>query len=147
MMVFFGRIQRRPHPSSRDILRFPSLPSDTLIYWTISIPCVYELGTCGGANWTILTFSYVFKQSIHGKKKRSPPHYQLHHHHDLQPPSHLMAQGKTKGLQQKSPSSRHAAKAAAATKKGRRSIAPKKAAAAKQAAMHKVRFLPTLVCL
>lgn len=52
-----------------------------------------------------------------------------------------MAQGKTKGLQQKAPSARHAARAAAAPKKGKRIIPPKKAAAVKQAAMHKVRFL------
>jgi hypothetical protein len=47
-------------------------------------------------------------------------------------------QGKTKGLQKKSPSSaRHAARAAAAPKKGKRYIAPKKSAAVKQASVHK----------
>jgi hypothetical protein len=56
-----------------------------------------------------------------------------------------MAQGKTKGLQQKAPSARHAAKAAAAPKKGKRAIPPKKTAAVKQAAMHKVRFLKTFL--
>lgn len=53
-----------------------------------------------------------------------------------------MAQGKSKGLQKKAESSRHAAKAAAAPKKGKRSIAPKKAAAVKQAALHKVHPFP-----
>ncbi|KAI5120765.1 hypothetical protein M0805_004728 [Coniferiporia weirii] len=48
-----------------------------------------------------------------------------------------MAQGKSKGLQVKAESSRHAAKAAANMKKGRRAIAPKRAAAVKQAALHK----------
>ncbi len=51
-----------------------------------------------------------------------------------------MAQGKTKGLQAKSPAaaSRHAAKAAAGTKKGKRHIPPKKTVLVKQAQMHKV---------
>jgi hypothetical protein len=44
-------------------------------------------------------------------------------------------QGKTKGLQTKGASSRHAAKAAANTKKGQRHVAPKKAALVKQATM------------
>jgi len=48
-----------------------------------------------------------------------------------------MAQGKSKGLQKKQESSRHAARAAAAPKKGRKEIPPKKAAAVKHAAMHK----------
>ncbi|KAF8208831.1 hypothetical protein K438DRAFT_1812965 [Mycena galopus ATCC 62051] len=48
-----------------------------------------------------------------------------------------MVQGKTKGLQAKASSSRHAAKAAAGTKKGQRFIAPKKTILVKQAAMHK----------
>jgi len=47
-----------------------------------------------------------------------------------------MVQGKTKGLQAKASSSRHAAKAAANTKKGKRHIAPKKTALVKQAALH-----------
>ena len=47
-------------------------------------------------------------------------------------------QGKTKGLQAKSSSSRHAARAAANTKKGQRHIAPKKAALVKQATMKQV---------
>jgi len=49
-----------------------------------------------------------------------------------------MVQGKTKGLQSKVSSSRHAARAAAAPKKGKRYIAPKKAVLIKQASMHKV---------
>ena len=49
-----------------------------------------------------------------------------------------MAQGKTKGLQKKQESSRHAAKAAANPKKGKRVVAPKKAAAVKTASLHKV---------
>ena len=48
-----------------------------------------------------------------------------------------MAQGKTKGLQKKQESSRHAAKAAANPKKGKRVVAPKKAAAVKTASLHK----------
>ena len=52
-----------------------------------------------------------------------------------------MAQGKSKGLQKKSESSRHAAKAAANTKKGRRVIAPKRAAAVKKEALNKVSSL------
>ncbi|KAF9007663.1 hypothetical protein BDZ89DRAFT_1079353 [Hymenopellis radicata] len=50
-----------------------------------------------------------------------------------------MAQGKTKGLQAKSPAaaSRHAAKAAAGTKKGKRHIPPKKTVLVKQAQMQK----------
>ncbi|KAE9403964.1 hypothetical protein BT96DRAFT_854143 [Gymnopus androsaceus JB14] len=48
-----------------------------------------------------------------------------------------MAQGKTKGLQVKAPSQRHAQKAAASTKKGKRHIPPKKTALVKQATMHK----------
>ncbi|KAF4572501.1 Uncharacterized protein family UPF0390 [Pleurotus pulmonarius] len=48
-----------------------------------------------------------------------------------------MVQGKTKGLQAKASSSRHAAKAAANTKKGKKYVAPKKAILVKQAAMHK----------
>ncbi|KAI0061484.1 hypothetical protein BV25DRAFT_1771173, partial [Artomyces pyxidatus] len=48
-----------------------------------------------------------------------------------------MVQGKTKGLQQKSPNSRAAKKAAANPKKGRREIAPKKAVLVKQASVHK----------
>ncbi|TDL23135.1 hypothetical protein BD410DRAFT_839050 [Rickenella mellea] len=47
-----------------------------------------------------------------------------------------MVQGKSKGLQQKAASSRHASKAAAAPKKGRRAIPPKKASAVKHAAIH-----------
>lgn len=47
-------------------------------------------------------------------------------------------QGKTKGLQNKGASSRHAARAAANTKKGQRHIAPKKAVLVQQAAMKKV---------
>ncbi|KAF7982926.1 hypothetical protein HWV62_25212 [Athelia sp. TMB] len=46
-----------------------------------------------------------------------------------------MVQGKTKGLQSKASSSRHAQKAAANTKKGQRHIAPKKLALVKQASM------------
>lgn len=49
-------------------------------------------------------------------------------------------QGKTKGLQSKASSSRHAQKAAANTKKGQRHIAPKKLALVKQASMKQVRF-------
>ncbi len=52
-----------------------------------------------------------------------------------------MVQGKTKGLQAKASSSRHAAKAAANTKKGKKYVAPKKAILVKQAAMHKVRSI------
>lgn len=52
-----------------------------------------------------------------------------------------MVQGKTKGLQAKASSSRHAAKAAANTKKGKKYVAPKKAILVKQAAMHKVRII------
>jgi hypothetical protein len=52
-------------------------------------------------------------------------------------------QGKTKGLQTKAPSSRHAAKAAANMKKGQRHIAPKKAALIKQATMKQVSNFPT----
>ncbi|KAJ7857699.1 hypothetical protein B0H14DRAFT_2352169 [Mycena olivaceomarginata] len=48
-----------------------------------------------------------------------------------------MVQGKTKGLQAKASSSRHAQKAAANMKKGQRAIAPKKTILVKQAAMHK----------
>ncbi|KAI0041737.1 hypothetical protein FA95DRAFT_1610776 [Auriscalpium vulgare] len=48
-----------------------------------------------------------------------------------------MVQGKTKGLQQKSPNSRKAQKSAANTKKGRREVAPKKTVLVKQAAVHK----------
>ncbi|KAI0081554.1 hypothetical protein K474DRAFT_1656344 [Panus rudis PR-1116 ss-1] len=48
-----------------------------------------------------------------------------------------MAQGATKGLQKKTSSSRHAAKAASQPKKGKRYIAPKKTAAVKSAALHK----------
>ncbi|THV05236.1 hypothetical protein K435DRAFT_773959 [Dendrothele bispora CBS 962.96] len=48
-----------------------------------------------------------------------------------------MVQGKTKGLQSKVPSQRHAAKVAANTKKGKRYIPPKKASLVKQASMHK----------
>ncbi|KDR82717.1 hypothetical protein GALMADRAFT_238217 [Galerina marginata CBS 339.88] len=48
-----------------------------------------------------------------------------------------MVQGKTKGLQAKAGSSRHAAKAAANMKKGKRAIAPKKPILMKQAAMQK----------
>ncbi|KAK7469117.1 hypothetical protein VKT23_003608 [Stygiomarasmius scandens] len=48
-----------------------------------------------------------------------------------------MVQGKTKGLQSKAPSQRHAAKVAANTKKGKRYIPPKKASLVKQASMHK----------
>jgi len=46
-----------------------------------------------------------------------------------------MVQEKTKGLQTKGASSRHAAKAAAKTKKGRRHIAPKKAMLVERAVM------------
>ena len=52
-----------------------------------------------------------------------------------------MVQGKSKGLQKKAESSRHAAKAAANTKKGRRVIAPKRAAAVKKEALNKVSSL------
>ncbi|KAF9454750.1 hypothetical protein P691DRAFT_794578 [Macrolepiota fuliginosa MF-IS2] len=48
-----------------------------------------------------------------------------------------MAQGKTKGLQTKAPSARHAQKAAANTKKGKKHIPPKKPVLIKQAQMHK----------
>ena len=56
--------------------------------------------------------------------------------------THLgMVQGKTKGLQKKSPSSvRHTSRAAAGPKKGKRYVAPKKAAAIKQASAHKVAY-------
>jgi hypothetical protein len=50
-----------------------------------------------------------------------------------------MVQGKTKGLQNKASSSRHAARAAAAPKKGKKHIPPKKVALIKQASMHQVR--------
>jgi Protein of unknown function (DUF2462) len=50
-----------------------------------------------------------------------------------------MVQGKTKGLQNKASSSRHAARAAAAPKKGKKYIPPKKVALIKQASMHQVR--------
>ena len=49
-----------------------------------------------------------------------------------------MAEGKSKGLQKKADSSRHAHKAAANTKKGKRAVAPKRTAAVKQANLHKV---------
>jgi len=49
-----------------------------------------------------------------------------------------MVQGKTKGLQSKTPNARHAHKAAANPKKGKRTIAPKKSSLIKQAAMQKV---------
>jgi hypothetical protein len=49
-----------------------------------------------------------------------------------------MVQGKTKGLQTKAPSQRHAAKAASNTKKGKRYVPPKKTSLVKQASMHKV---------
>lgn len=52
-----------------------------------------------------------------------------------------MAQGKTKGLQSKAPSARHAHKAAANTKKGKRAVPPKKVALIKQAQMHKVCYI------
>ncbi|EGN92136.1 hypothetical protein SERLA73DRAFT_117768 [Serpula lacrymans var. lacrymans S7.3] len=48
-----------------------------------------------------------------------------------------MVQGKTKGLQNKASSSRHAAKAAANPKKGRKHIPPKKAVLVQQASMHR----------
>ncbi|KAJ7069879.1 hypothetical protein C8F01DRAFT_1246051 [Mycena amicta] len=48
-----------------------------------------------------------------------------------------MVQGKTKGLQAKAPSARHAHKAAASAKKGQRFIAPKKTTLVKQAAVQK----------
>ncbi|KAF8809582.1 hypothetical protein BYT27DRAFT_7094092 [Phlegmacium glaucopus] len=48
-----------------------------------------------------------------------------------------MVQGKTKGLQSKASSSRHAAKSAANTKKGKRTVAPKKTILIKQAALQK----------
>jgi hypothetical protein len=54
------------------------------------------------------------------------------------------SQGKTKGLQTKSASSRHAAKAAANMKKGQRHIAPKKAVLVKQAMVKKVSLSQTL---
>ncbi|KAJ8521775.1 hypothetical protein ONZ45_g1587 [Pleurotus djamor] len=57
-----------------------------------------------------------------------------------------MVQGKTKGLQSKASSSRHAAKAAANTKKGKKYIPPKKPTLIKQAAMHKVRRLLQASC-
>jgi len=55
-----------------------------------------------------------------------------------------MAQGKTKGLQAKASSSRHAKKAAAAPKKGLRNIPPKKEALVKQATMKQVRYFGTI---
>ncbi|KAJ7254357.1 hypothetical protein B0H12DRAFT_1017134 [Mycena haematopus] len=48
-----------------------------------------------------------------------------------------MVQGKTKAMQAKASSSRHAVKSAKNTKKGQRAIAPKKTILVKQAAMHK----------
>lgn len=59
-------------------------------------------------------------------------------HSDFIPPL-AMVQGKTKGLQHKASSSRHAAKAAAKTKKGQRHIAPKQPGLVKQATLHQVR--------
>jgi len=58
--------------------------------------------------------------------------------------SSFNSQGKTKGLQTKSASSRHAAKAAANMKKGQRHIAPKKAVLVKQATVKKVSLSQTL---
>jgi hypothetical protein len=52
-----------------------------------------------------------------------------------------MVQGKTKGLKNKSPNSRAAAKAAANTKKGKRYVAPKQTALVKQATLHKASIL------
>jgi len=49
-----------------------------------------------------------------------------------------MVQGKTKGLQTKAPSARHAQKASANTKKGKKYIPPKKPVLIKHAQMHKV---------
>jgi hypothetical protein len=49
-----------------------------------------------------------------------------------------MTQGKTKGLQSKASTARHARKAAANPKKGKRIIAPKKQILIKQASMQKV---------
>jgi hypothetical protein len=53
-----------------------------------------------------------------------------------------MVQGKTKGLQTKESSARHAKKAAANMKKGRVVIAPKKTVLVKQAALQKVNLVP-----
>ena len=50
-----------------------------------------------------------------------------------------MVQGKTKGLQSKTPNPRHAQKAAANLKKGRVAIAPKKSPLVKQDKLRKVR--------
>jgi hypothetical protein len=52
-----------------------------------------------------------------------------------------MVQGKSKGIQKKAPSARHAQKAAANTKKGKKHVPPKKPALIKQAQMHKVHEL------
>ena len=52
-----------------------------------------------------------------------------------------MVQGKTKGLQTKESSARHAKKAAANMKKGRVAIAPKKAVLVKQATLQKVNLV------
>lgn len=49
-----------------------------------------------------------------------------------------MVQGKTKGLTNKTSSTRHSAKAAANMKKGKKYIAPKKPILMKQASMQKV---------
>lgn len=58
--------------------------------------------------------------------------------YDLHRP-YKMVQGKTKGLQVKASSTRHAQKAAANLKKGKKTIAPKKAPLIKQDQMKKVR--------
>jgi len=52
--------------------------------------------------------------------------------------SELMVQGKTRGLQTKTPSARHSQRAAANTKKGKKYIPPKKPALIKHAQMHRV---------
>jgi len=95
----------------------------------------------GGLDSQVHVTLYQFIQSL-------KTYSQLFDHHHLttfQLPApffiDIMVQGKTKGLQAKAGSSRHAAKAAANTKKGKRAVAPKKPILVKQAAMHKVRFL------
>jgi hypothetical protein len=55
----------------------------------------------------------------------------------VSPNFHTMVQGKTKGLQSKSPS-RRPTKSSTDLKKGKKYIAPKKPALVKQASVHKV---------
>lgn len=62
-------------------------------------------------------------------------------------PQSNMVQGKTKGLQTKESSARHAKKAAANMKKGRVAIAPKKAVLVKQAALQKVNLVTSFSSL